>query len=240
MRKIQRIAAGISIAIAAAVGISLTYAGPASAAEGDRYITVTGTGTVNVTPDAVRVYASVSALADTSKAALASGSTTAAAVRASLKASGIATKDIKSSNLTVFPEYNYTQDKGSVVIGYRATQSFNIVVRKADTAGTVIDSLVEAGGNNLMLNSVVPFLTKGSAATEDARAAAVADAKARATSYAKLLGVSLGRVIYLTENSAPNYSFPIMASTKADNASTQIDLGEEEVTVTVTVKWALN
>lgn len=240
MRKIQRIAAGISIALATAIGLSLSYAGPVNAAEGDRYMTVTGTGTVSVVPDAVRVYASVSALADTSKAALATGSTTASAVRASLKSSGIATKDIKSSNLTVFPEYNYLQDKGSIIVGYRATQSFTIVVRKADTAGDVIDSLVEAGGNNLMLTSVVPFLTKGSAATEDARAAAVADAKSRANSYAKLLGVSLGRVMFLTENSAPSYSFPVMASAKADSASTQIDLGEEEVTVTVTVRWALN
>jgi uncharacterized protein YggE len=76
---------------------------------------------------------------------------------------------------------------------------------------------------------------------EDARAAAVSDARSRAASYAKLLGTSLGKVVYLQENSAPYYSFPMLGVAKAEDGSTpQIDLGEEEVTVTITVRWALN
>ena len=77
---------------------------------------------------------------------------------------------------------------------------------------------------------------------EDARAAAVADAKARAVSYAKLLGTSLGKVVYLQENSAPSYSFPMLGVAKAQayGSTPEIDLGEEEVTVTITVRWALN
>ena len=120
-----------------------------------------------------------------------------------LSANNIATKDIKTSSLTVYPEYNYTQDKGQVLTGYRATQSFTVVIRKAENAGTVIDAVVAAGNEAVQINGVYPFLSNGAAATEQARAAAVADAKARATSYAKLLGESLGRVIYLTEVSAP-------------------------------------
>ena len=158
-----------------------------------------------------------------------------------MKSEGIATKDIKSSNLSVFPEYSYTQEKGSVIVGYRATQSFTVIIRKADTAGKVVESVVGAGNENVMINGIVPFITKGSAALEDARAAAVADARARATSYAKLLGVSLGKVISLQENSAPSYSFPMLGVAKAEDGSTpQIDLGEEEVTVSITVRWALN
>jgi uncharacterized protein YggE len=161
-------------------------------------------------------------------------------VRAALKSAGIATKDIKSSNLSVFPEYNYTQDKGSVITGYRATQSFTVVIRKADTAGKVVEDVVNAGNENVTINGIVPFITKGSAAMEDARAAAVADARSRAASYAKLLGTSLGKVVYLQENSAPSYSFPRLEMAKAEDGSTpQIDLGEEEVSVSITVRWAL-
>jgi uncharacterized protein YggE len=54
-----------------------------------------------------------------------------------------------------------------------------------------------------------------------------------------LLGANLGRVLYLTEVSAPVYNRPIAAMAKAES-DTQIDLGEEEVTVTVTVRWSLN
>ena len=58
-------------------------------------------------------------------------------------------------------------------------------------------------------------------------------------SYAKLFGESLGRVIEVSEVSAPSYNFPMVGAPKASADSTQIDLGETEVTVTITVRWAL-
>ena len=240
MRKQNRVFA-IALAFITLIGVVTLGIGPAQAAEPDRHVTVTGVGTINVVPDAVRFYPSVSALANKSSEALATASKTASAVRAALRNAGIATKDIKSSNLSVYPEYNYTQDRGSVIVGYRATQSFTVVIRKADIAGKVVEDVVNAGNENVTINGIVPFITKGSAAMEDARAAAVADARSRAASYAKLLGTSLGKVVYLQENSAPSYSFPRLGMAKAEDGSTpQIDLGEEEVSVSITVRWALN
>lgn len=234
----RKVIASIS-ALLIGAGLLVYSALPASAAEKDRHVTVTGTGTVMVVPDAVRFYAAVSVLATTNKEALGTASKSASAVRSALRAKNIATRDIKTSSLSVFPEYNYTQDKGSQIIGYRATQSFTVVIRKADTAGEIIDAVVDAGGSALQINGIAPFVTQSSAAAQQAREAAVADARARASSYAKLLGESLGKVIYLTEVSAPSFNFPIMAAEKSAD-STQIDLGESEVTVSVTVRWALN
>ena len=240
MRKQNR-AIAIALAFISLIGVATLGIGPAQAAEPDRHVTVTGVGTINVVPDAVRFYPSVTALANKSSEALATASKTASAVRVALKNAGIATKDIKSSNLSVYPEYNYTQDRGSVIVGYRATQSFTVVIRKADIAGKVVEDVVNAGNENVTINGIVPFITKGSAAMEDARAAAVADARSRAASYAKLLGTSLGKVVYLQENSAPSYSFPRLGMAKAEDGSTpQIDLGEEEVSISITVRWALN
>ena len=227
-------------ALVLAVGLFAYNALPASANESTRHITVNGIGSASVTPDAVRFYASVSVVAKSNKEALASASKSASAVRAALKASAIATKDIKTSSLTVYPEYNYSQDRGSELIGYRATQSFTVVVRKAESAGAVIDLVVDAGGDSVQVNGVAPFLSNGAAATEKAREAAVADARARANSYAKYLGASLGRVIYLTEVSAPVYTFPMLGEKAATSDGTQIDLGETEVTVNVSVRWSLN
>jgi len=211
-----------------------------SASANTRHITVTGTGTATVAPDAVRFLASVSILDATNKAALSNANKSSSAIREALKANGIESKDIKSSSLTVYPEYNYSQDKGQELMGYRATQSFTIVIRKAASAGEVIDAVVNAGGDPLQITGVVPFLSKGSAAAAAARKAAVADAKSRAISYASALGQHLGRVIYLNEITAPTYNFPIIGVEKAARDATQIDLGETEVTVTVNVRWALN
>ena len=211
-----------------------------SASANTRHITVTGTGTAMVAPDAVRFLASVSTLAATNKSALSNANKSSNAIRDALKANGIESRDIKSSSLTVYPEYNYSQDKGQELIGYRATQSFTIVIRKATQAGEIIDAVVDAGGDPLQITGVIPFLSKGASASATARRAAVADAKSRATSYASALGQRLGRVIFLNEITAPTYNFPMIGVEKAASDATQIDLGETEVTVTVNVRWALN
>ncbi len=240
MRKNRKIIA-IGLAVISVISVGALGIAPAQAAEPDRYVTVTGIGSVSVVPDAVRFYPSVTALAAKSAEALSTASKTATAVRNALKAEGVATKDIKSSNLSVYPEYNYTQEKGSVIVGYRAPQSFDVVIRKAENAGKIVEAVVNAGNDNVQINGIVPFITKGSAAMEEARAAAVADAKARAVSYAKLLGTTLGKVVFLQENSAPSYNFPMLGVAKAEDGSTPvIDLGEEELSLSITVRWALN
>ncbi len=229
------------ITVSAVAGV-VALAIPANGADttNTRYITVTGVGTISVVPDAVRFNATVSSLASTNAAALSSASKSAAAVRAALKEKGIALKDIRSANISVYPEYNYTQEAGTKITGYRASQSFDVLVRKASDAGTIIEAVVSAGGDNVQLGGVIPTTLNPAVATEEARAAAVANAKSKASSYAKLLGTSIGKVLFLEEQSSPIYSSPFpMAKAEADSA-VQIDLGEQDVTVTITVRWALN
>ena len=229
------------ITVSAVAGV-VALAIPANGADttNTRYITVTGVGTISVVPDAVRFNATVSSLASTNAAALSSASKSAAAVRAALKDKGIALKDIRSANISVYPEYNWTQEAGTKITGYRASQSFDVLIRKASDAGTIIEAVVTAGGDNVQLGGVIPTTLNPAIATEEARAAAVANAKSKASSYAKLLGTSIGKVLFLEEQSSPIYSSPFpMAKAEADSA-VQIDLGEQDVTVTITVRWALN
>jgi uncharacterized protein YggE len=229
--------AAITTAIALIIGAG--FFNPAAAAAPTRYITTTGNGTVSVVPDAVRVSATVSVLGTTSKAALASANTTSAAVRKALAANKIAIRDIATQSISVYPEYSYPENANPVISGYRASQSFSITVRVASTAGAVVDAIVDAGGANVMINGASPFVLDNDKATDLARAAAVKSARAKAVSYAKLLGVKLGRVIFLDEQSSPN-PFPVYGiTTKAEDSATQIDLGQQEVTVLVSVRWAI-
>jgi uncharacterized protein YggE len=216
------------------------FALPASAATPERYVTVNAEGVVQVTPDAVRINASVSLVAGTSALALSKTSTAAAKVRAALVAKKIATKDIKTTSISVYPEYNYTQDKGSVQIGYRASQSFEVIVRNAASAGAVVDDVVAAAGDDVQIQGATPFVLDSAKATASARAAAVANARAKAKSYAELLDVKLGKVTYLVENSSPVSYTPLMGVAKAaDSGATEIDLGNQDVTVSITIRWSL-
>ena len=218
-----------------------TLASPASAATtATRYLTLNSEGSIKVTPDAVRLNANVSVLANSNTEARTKASSTAASVRTALTKSGILKADIATQSMTSYPEYNYTQDKGSVLIGYRASQVFVVVIKNAENAGAVVDAVVAAGGDDLQIQGVTPFVLDNSKATESARANAVKNAKAKATSYAKLLGVKLGRVNYLIENSSPVSYPPVMAMAKASDAeATVVDLGQQDVTVSITIQWSL-
>ena len=156
-------------------------------------------------------------------------------------ANGIVTKYIKTTSLTVYPEYNYTQDKGSVLIGYRASQSFDVTIVNAQNAGTIVDAVVAAGTDALRIDGVTPFVLDNAAATESARVDAVKRARSRAASYAKLMGVKLGPVIYMEETSTPT-SYPIMyaAVAKSDAGATQVDLGQQDVSVSINIRFYIN
>src|ERR1019366_885635 len=87
------------VAIALALVGDVALASASTAATSGRYITVSTDGTVKVTPDAVRLNATVSVVLGTSKEALAATSTSAAAVREALVANGVAMKDIATQSL---------------------------------------------------------------------------------------------------------------------------------------------
>ena len=235
LKQFRTLAAAL-ISLTLISGVAL--AAPASAAD-SRYITISATGSATVVPDAVRINAAVSVLGASSKAALASAATTSAAVRKALTSNKVATKDIATQSVTVNPEYSYPASGTPTLSGYRATQSFDITIRAASTAGAVVDAIVEAGADNLQVNGVSPFVLDDNKATDSARTAAVNKAKAKAASYAKLLGVKLGKVIYLDESSSPSVYPVYTTAAKADSTATVVDLGEQKITVSVTVRWAI-
>lgn len=226
--------------VLAPVALIAGLATPANAATTPRYITVSAEGTVKVTPDAVRLNATVTNIAATSKEALAATASSAAAVRKALIAASIATKDISTQNISTYPEYKWDNNGTSTLTGYRASQVFSVVIRAAGNAGSVVDGVVAAGGDSVQINSTSPFVLDASKAAESARTAAVKNAKAKANSYAKLLGVKLGKVSYLVENGSPAISNPVYATAaKAESDATVVDLGQQDVTVSITVKWSL-
>jgi uncharacterized protein YggE len=233
--KLNRVGAVVLVAALVSVfGVQGAQAAPV------RYISVSSIGTVKVTPDAVRLNASVSTISKVSKDALAAANVAASKFRAAILANGIDKKYLSSTTLTVYPEYNYTQDAGNVLIGYRASQSFEVVILNAAKAGEIVDAVVASAGDSLAINGVTPFVYDNTKATEAARNSAVKNAKAKAASYAKLLGVKIGKIIYLEESSAPS-SYPIaMAQAKASDEATQIDLGQQDVSVSVATRWAIS
>lgn len=237
MRKIRTFAVLVASAIALSACGETVNIGENGVAQG---ITVQATGTADVVPDAVRVSLAVSVLAETNDVALAQASTSADAVRQTLLDMKIDEADFATQGLSVSPEYTYTEAEGQKIVGYRATQVFDVLVRDAANAGAVIDAVISKGGVNVSVNSTYPVVEDATAGAESAREDAVARARAKAEAYAELIGAELGDIVYLTEINAPTNVVAAKSSdAMAEGAATQIDLGTQEVTVTVEVRWKL-
>ena len=204
-------------------------------------IMVQAVGTADVVPDSVRLSLTISVVSDSNEDALSLAASAADRVRGVLTDSGVATVDIATQTLTVNPEYSYTEAEGQKIIGYRASQVFDVLIRDAEGAGAVVDAVVAAGGADVSINYTSPVVEDATASAVAARKDAVAKARAKAEEYAALLDVELGDVLYLTEVSSPNN---VVIGAKADAAAeslgTTVDLGTQEVTVTVEVRWEIS
>jgi uncharacterized protein YggE len=238
MRKLSVMAVVVASALALAACGETVNIGEGGVSQG---ITVQASGTADVVPDAVRVSISVSVLAESNEVALSQASDTAAIVRETLKQQNIDDADISTQTLSVTPEYSYTEVEGQQIVGYRASQVFDVLIRDAANSGGVIDAIVTKGGANVLINSTYPIVDDATAGAEAAREDAVKKARAKAEAYASLLGVELGDLVYLTEVSAPtNIVVGAKSDAMAENAATVIDLGTQEVTVTIEVRWELS
>ena len=237
MRKIRTIAVLVVSAIALSACGETVNIGENGVAQG---ITVQATGTADVVPDAVQISLAVSVLAETNDVALAQASASADVVRETLLDMKIDEADFATQGLSVNPEYTYTEAEGQKIVGYRATQIFDVLVRDAANAGAVIDAVISKGGATVSVNSTYPVVNDATSGSVAAREDAVANARAKAEAYAELLGVKLGDIVYLTEINAPtNVVVAKSSDAMAEGAATQIDLGTQEVTVTVEVRWKL-
>ena len=204
-------------------------------------ITVQAVGTADVVPDSVRLSLTISVVSDSNEDALSLAASAADGVRGVLTDSGVATADIATQTLTVNPEYSYTEAEGQKIIGYRASQVFDVLIRDAEGAGAVVDAVVAAGGADVSINYTSPVVEDATASAVAARKDAVAKARAKAEEYAALLDVELGDVLYLTEVSSPNnVVIGAKADAVAESLGTTVDLGTQEVTVTVEVRWEIS
>ncbi len=208
-----------------------------------RYVTVVGTGTTTVVPDAVRLDANISSSASSSSAALAATTKSAQTFRQTLITSGVLAKYIQTQTLSVNPTYTYSPNGTSKITAYQASQIFSVVIRSAAKAGAIISAEQNAVGNPLQINGVNAYVFDQSAAQVTARAQAISIAKAKATSYATLAGAKLGKILTIDESVQNSGPVP-MVNTFAKAASqaappAQIDLGQQDVTVTVTTQWSI-
>lgn len=248
----------LTAALAALAVSAIPLAGTAQAQniEGPRMapestlLSVDATGKVSSKPDVATFLAGVATTGKTAGEALSANSVAMNRVISALKKTGVADRDIQTSNLNVQPVYannnsntprpvDELEDQTPRIVGYRANNQVIVKQRNLKDYGKVIDTLVSSGANQV---SGPDFqITQEDAALDTARRDAVAKARARAQLYASAAGLQVKRIVSINEGSsyrpAPQMAYARAAMDKAE--STPVEAGEVELQVNVSVVFEL-
>lgn len=129
-----------------------------------------------------------------------------------IRAMGIVDKDLQT-NYSIGPVYDYTNDKGQQLKGYRVDSSVTIKIHDLTKISAILSLAGKYGANevgNLSFTVDDPEDLKN-----QARDKAVADAKLKANKLAASLGVVLGEVISYNDYEAQSTYPPVYAFAKA-------------------------
>ncbi|HEY7034967.1 MAG TPA: SIMPL domain-containing protein [Thermomicrobiales bacterium] len=200
-------------------------------------VTVLGEGSVTVKPDIATVTVGVQVTKPTLPEAQNEATKEMTRVLKAIAKDGIKDDDVQTAYYSVNVLQNYDNSGNPTeVTGYQVSNQVNVTVRDLDKVGPLLEDVVAAGANSIY--GITFGLADPSAAQSQARAAAVADAKTRAEELAQAAGLSLGRVLAISEGVAQ--PVPYVASQGAGGkAGAPIQPGSTQVTVDVQVTYEL-
>jgi uncharacterized protein len=199
-------------------------------------VTVSGSGVVSLAPDVADVILGVAVTRPTVAEAQAAAATSMTAVVASIKKNGVADKDIVTINISLGPVYDYSSQTAKIT-GYQFANTVRVTVRNLGTIAAVIDDSVAAGASTI---SGISFrLGSPKTVESQARQLAMNDARAKADALTSAAGVSIKGVASITESSYTPITYQAADKASAAGASTPVQTGTTDVTVTVTVSYII-
>jgi uncharacterized protein YggE len=207
-----------------------------------RLITVSGEGEVKTRPDTAIISTGVVTEATTAKEALARNNTAMAAVIAALRNAGVAEDDIQTSDFSVspkYPPYQPNQTTAPRIVGYTVSNQVTARVKDLKKLGAILDTLVQAGSNQI--HGISFDVDEPKPLLGEARKKAVADARAKAELYAAAAGVSLGKVVQISEAAAvmPPPQPMFRREAMAADASVPIAAGQQTIAANVTIIYEI-
>ena len=223
---------------------ALSACGPttivANPAPPQRVLRVNGTGSVGLTPDVAYINIGVHTDMLTASEAVSANSAQTQQVINALKKFGVETKDIRTTNFSIYPNVQYDpQTNEKIRTTYVVDNSVYVTVHNTAKLGDLLDATVTAGANSV--NSIQFDVVDKTAAVKQARDEAVKDARSQAEELASASGVSLGDI--QSVDFYNNTPAPVMMGYGKGGggaeASVPIESGQLMVTVNVSLSYEI-
>ena len=236
-----------------ALGLAALTTAPAAFADNHKMIhpnsiqpettlNISADGMVQAEPDIAFITTGVQTEAKTAAAALSDNAERMNALFAVLEDAGIAERDIQTSNFSRNPKYNYPERRAPVLVGFTVSNQVTVRVRDLDELGGILDTVVEAGGNQF--GGLSFAVDADSDLRDDARAQTMKPAVTRAKLYADAAGYEIARIVTIDEGG--NYSpqpvramVRMQAKDSMESAPSPIASGELTFRASVSVQFEL-
>ncbi|MGH2617076.1 MAG: SIMPL domain-containing protein [Thermomicrobiales bacterium] len=218
---------------------------------------VNGSGSVRVPPDMASVVVGVDVERPTLAEAQAEASTQATAIIDAIKAAGVAEEDLRTASFNVRVVRERDRERGDEesarggdnaqrddIRGFQVSNAIAVTVRDLDTLGRILDDAIAAGANEV--RNVSFSLTDPDDAAEPARTRAMDDARTKAEGLASAAGMTVSRVVSISETYSPRPEAVVFATANAGGAiadasggDVPIAIGTDEIAVEVQVTYEL-
>ena len=215
---------------------------PPSSKVNIRTINVSGTGTVDLSPDIAQVNIGVRSQSPDVSQALEENTSNAEAIIQQLMDLGVAQKDIQTRNFNVFPQQNREPGPEGEI---EETQIFvventvSVTVRDLDSLGEILTAVIQEGANTI--HGVTFDVEDRKAAMIEARGLAIENAKAQAEAIAEAAGVSLGAIyaIGIDESSGTPVSRAMEMPAAAAGGEVPISGGQLTIRVAANITYEI-
>jgi len=242
------IAAGVAILVVVVVAVAgVAYGRTSHSDPSTATITVTGSGTIQGIPDTVSFNVGVHTTQPTAVRALAVNDARMKTLEAKLKAAGVPFKDQQTSGLNIYEETN----QNGAITGFSVDDTLNVTVTSTGhgaaslsaISGRAIDAAASAAGNGIDFGGVSFSISNQSKDLMDARGRAMTSAMTEASQLAAganrtVTGIS--KVVDLENNTQPVTPYPFAEALNAASTGVPIRVGQQPVSVQVTVVYTLS
>ncbi|OGY44431.1 MAG: hypothetical protein A2729_02090 [Candidatus Buchananbacteria bacterium RIFCSPHIGHO2_01_FULL_39_14] len=204
-------------------------------------ITIDGEGKVTAIPDIAQISLGIQTDKSTVVQAQQENTDKMNKIIAELKKTGIDAKDIKTTNYSIYPRYDWINGT-QILRGYTVSQNVSVKIRNLEKVGSIVDQAGNLGANEVGgLNFTIDEPEK---LRQEAREIALANAKEKAEALAKVAGVKLGKLVSFSESGLtpmPIYRDYALKSLEAglggEAPAPAVEPGSQEIIVDVMVTY---